>query len=83
MTMEPLSQQVDERAEYGPPLEFGYFLVPDAADPQGVLETARLVDVLGYDLLGVQDHPYQPRHLDTQSLLATILAVSNELTATW
>jgi alkanesulfonate monooxygenase SsuD/methylene tetrahydromethanopterin reductase-like flavin-dependent oxidoreductase (luciferase family) len=39
-----------------------------------VLETARLVDRLGYDLVGVQDHPYQPRHLDTSSLLPAILA---------
>jgi alkanesulfonate monooxygenase SsuD/methylene tetrahydromethanopterin reductase-like flavin-dependent oxidoreductase (luciferase family) len=61
-------------SDYGHPLEFGYFLVPDAADPTGVLETARLADELGYDLVGVQDHPYQPRHLDTMSLLAAILA---------
>ena len=66
---EPLNQALD----YGHPLEFGYFLTPDAGDPLGVLETARLVDSLGYDLVGVQDHPYQSRHLDTSSLLATIL----------
>ena len=30
MTMEALSQPVDERLDYGHPLEFGYFLVPDA-----------------------------------------------------
>ena len=60
--------------DYGHPLEFGYFLVPDAGDPRAVLETARRADDLGYDLLAVQDHPYQPRHLDTMSLLASILA---------
>jgi alkanesulfonate monooxygenase SsuD/methylene tetrahydromethanopterin reductase-like flavin-dependent oxidoreductase (luciferase family) len=60
--------------DYGHPLEFGYFLSPDADDAPAVLETARLADRLGYDLLAVQDHPYQPRHLDTSSLLATILA---------
>ena len=69
-----LSQRSNESLDYGRPLEFGYFLVPDAADPSGVLETARLADGLGYDLLGVQDHPYQSRHLDTSSLLAAILA---------
>ena len=74
MTTEALSQPLDERLDYGHELEFGYFLVPDAGDPVGVLETARLADGLGYDLLGVQDHPYQLRHLDTQSLLAAILA---------
>jgi alkanesulfonate monooxygenase SsuD/methylene tetrahydromethanopterin reductase-like flavin-dependent oxidoreductase (luciferase family) len=60
--------------DYGHPLEFGYFLTPDAGDPLGVLEIARFADGLGYDLLAVQDHPYQPRHLDTLSLLAAIAA---------
>jgi hypothetical protein len=41
----------------GHALEFGYFLIPDAGDPQAVLETARIADRLGYDLLAVQDHP--------------------------
>ena len=74
MAGEALSQPSNESLDYGHPLEFGYFLVPDAGDPLGVLETARLADGLDYDLLGVQDHPYQPRHLDTFSLLAAILA---------
>jgi alkanesulfonate monooxygenase SsuD/methylene tetrahydromethanopterin reductase-like flavin-dependent oxidoreductase (luciferase family) len=60
--------------DYGHEIEFGYFLVPDAGDPDGVLETARLADGLGYDLLGVQDHPYQPAHLDSLALLGVILA---------
>ncbi len=74
MTVEAPSPPLNGSLDYGHPLEFGYFLIPDAADPHGVLETARLADGLGYDLLGVQDHPYQPRHLDTSSLLAAILA---------
>jgi alkanesulfonate monooxygenase SsuD/methylene tetrahydromethanopterin reductase-like flavin-dependent oxidoreductase (luciferase family) len=68
--------------DYGQPLEFAYFLNPDAGDPQGVLETARLVDALGYDLLAVQDHPYQPRHLDTMSLLSAILAQTSSVHVT-
>jgi alkanesulfonate monooxygenase SsuD/methylene tetrahydromethanopterin reductase-like flavin-dependent oxidoreductase (luciferase family) len=68
-----MTEAVDEGLDYGRPVEFGYFLTPDAREPLGVLETARLVDELGYDLIGVQDHPYQPAHLDTMSLLATIL----------
>jgi alkanesulfonate monooxygenase SsuD/methylene tetrahydromethanopterin reductase-like flavin-dependent oxidoreductase (luciferase family) len=60
--------------DYGHDIEFGYFLVPDAGDPQGVLETARLADRLGYDLLAVQDHPYQRAHLDSLALLGVILA---------
>jgi alkanesulfonate monooxygenase SsuD/methylene tetrahydromethanopterin reductase-like flavin-dependent oxidoreductase (luciferase family) len=60
--------------DYRHQIEFGYFLVPDAANPDGVLETARLADRLGYDLLGVQDHPYQRAHLDTLALLGVVLA---------
>jgi alkanesulfonate monooxygenase SsuD/methylene tetrahydromethanopterin reductase-like flavin-dependent oxidoreductase (luciferase family) len=60
--------------DYGHEIEFGYFLVPDAGDPDGVLETARLADRLEYDLLGVQDHPYQSRFIDTFALVATLLA---------
>jgi len=65
--------------DYGQQIEFGYFLVPDAGDPEGVLETAVLADRLGYDLLGVQDHPYQPRHLDALALLGVILARTREV----
>ena len=41
-------------SDFGHHLEFGYFLVPDADDPDGVLEPARLAGRPGYD----QDHPY-------------------------
>jgi alkanesulfonate monooxygenase SsuD/methylene tetrahydromethanopterin reductase-like flavin-dependent oxidoreductase (luciferase family) len=60
--------------DYGHDIQFGYFLSPDTADAQALLETARLTDELGYDLLGVQDHPYQRRHLDALALLGVILA---------
>jgi alkanesulfonate monooxygenase SsuD/methylene tetrahydromethanopterin reductase-like flavin-dependent oxidoreductase (luciferase family) len=66
-------------ADYGHELEFGYFLTPDAGDPGGVLETARLADRLGYDLLGVQDHPYQRRHLDALALLGVILGQTESI----
>jgi alkanesulfonate monooxygenase SsuD/methylene tetrahydromethanopterin reductase-like flavin-dependent oxidoreductase (luciferase family) len=65
--------------DYGHDIEFGYVLDPDAGDPQGVLETARLADRLGYDLLGVPDHPYHPGHLDTLSLLGVILAQTERI----
>jgi alkanesulfonate monooxygenase SsuD/methylene tetrahydromethanopterin reductase-like flavin-dependent oxidoreductase (luciferase family) len=67
--------------DYGHDIEFGYFLMPDASDPEGIVETAVLADRLGYDLLGVQDHPYQRRHLDTLSLLGFILARTQRVRA--
>ncbi|MFI0404565.1 LLM class flavin-dependent oxidoreductase [Actinomadura sp. 3N508] len=59
-------------SDYGRPLEFGYFLVPNADDP--LLATARAADRAGLDLIGVQDHPYQRRYVDTWTLLSTIAA---------
>lgn len=58
--------------DYGRLLEFGVFLSPDAAAPREVLRLARAADAAGLDLIGIQDHPYQPRFLDTWTLLATI-----------
>ena len=58
---------------------FGYFLIPNAADP--LLETAREVERLGLDYVGVQDHPYQRRFVDTFSLMAAILATTTTLRA--
>ena len=65
--------------DYGHDLEFGYFLVPDADDHEVVLETARLADGLGYDLLAIQDHPYQPAHLDALVLAGVILAQTERI----
>jgi alkanesulfonate monooxygenase SsuD/methylene tetrahydromethanopterin reductase-like flavin-dependent oxidoreductase (luciferase family) len=65
--------------DYGHPPEFGYFLVPDAGDPHGVLDTARIADRLGYDLLAIQDHPYQPAHLDALALVGVILAQTERI----
>src|SRR3954468_16157202 len=65
--------------DYGHSLEFGYFPLPEAGDPRAVLDTARLADRLGYDLLAVQDHPYQPAHLDALALLGVILGQTEQI----
>ena len=49
---------------------FGIFPVPDADRADRVVEQVLLADRLGLDLAGVQDHPYQRRHLDAWTLLA-------------
>lgn len=58
--------------DYGHDLLFGYFLTPDAGQSELILELARFADGLGLDLLGVQDHPYQPRFLDMWTLLSAV-----------
>ena len=60
--------------DYGHELEFGVFLAPDAVAAAETLELAQLADVLGYELVTVQDHPYQARHLDAWTLLSAIAA---------
>jgi alkanesulfonate monooxygenase SsuD/methylene tetrahydromethanopterin reductase-like flavin-dependent oxidoreductase (luciferase family) len=60
--------------DYGRELRFGAFIPPVAAQAGGVLELARLADVVGLDLVTFQDHPYQPSFLDTWTLLAVVAA---------
>jgi alkanesulfonate monooxygenase SsuD/methylene tetrahydromethanopterin reductase-like flavin-dependent oxidoreductase (luciferase family) len=66
--------------DYGRLVRFGLFLVPDADHPQEALRLARLADELGLDLLGIQDHPYQRRFLDTWTLLSVIAAQTRRIT---
>jgi alkanesulfonate monooxygenase SsuD/methylene tetrahydromethanopterin reductase-like flavin-dependent oxidoreductase (luciferase family) len=58
--------------DYGHPVRFGVFITPGAAQPEHPLAVAALADELGYDLVGVQDHPYQSRFLDTWTLLTAM-----------
>jgi alkanesulfonate monooxygenase SsuD/methylene tetrahydromethanopterin reductase-like flavin-dependent oxidoreductase (luciferase family) len=58
--------------DYGQPVRFGVFLTPDASQPSRALELSSLADDLGFELIGVQDHPYQRRFLDTWTLLTAI-----------
>ena len=60
--------------DYGREVEFGYFPVPDADDYPTLVEHARLADEAGLDLIGIQDHPYQRRFLDTFALISDLAA---------
>jgi alkanesulfonate monooxygenase SsuD/methylene tetrahydromethanopterin reductase-like flavin-dependent oxidoreductase (luciferase family) len=63
--------------DYGREVRFGYFLIPNAGDP--LLSTAQEVERLGLDYIGVQDHPYQRRFVDTWTLLAMIAATTSRV----
>ena len=63
----------------GLPVRFGWFLVPEAADPPALVEQARLAERAGFDLVGIQDHPYQRRYLDTFSLLAALATATERV----
>jgi alkanesulfonate monooxygenase SsuD/methylene tetrahydromethanopterin reductase-like flavin-dependent oxidoreductase (luciferase family) len=55
-------------------VELGAFVVPDASDPGAVLEQVLAAERGGLELVGIQDHPYQRRFLDTFTLLAYLAA---------
>jgi alkanesulfonate monooxygenase SsuD/methylene tetrahydromethanopterin reductase-like flavin-dependent oxidoreductase (luciferase family) len=55
-------------------VECGAFVVPAAAEPDELLAQVRAAEQGGLELIGIQDHPYQRRFLDTFSLLAFLAA---------
>jgi alkanesulfonate monooxygenase SsuD/methylene tetrahydromethanopterin reductase-like flavin-dependent oxidoreductase (luciferase family) len=60
--------------DYGQDLQFGIFPSPDAAAADLTLELSEAADVSGLDLVTIQDHPYQAKHLDAWTLLSVIAA---------
>ncbi len=60
--------------DYGRDLEFGLFLDPSAEAVAAARRLAAVCDEIGIDLIGIQDHPYQRRFLDTWMLMADLLA---------
>jgi alkanesulfonate monooxygenase SsuD/methylene tetrahydromethanopterin reductase-like flavin-dependent oxidoreductase (luciferase family) len=60
-------------------VEFGLFVNPSAASFSDTLELARAAEAGGFDLIGIQDHPYQHRFLDTWLLIANLLARTERL----
>ena len=61
-------------SRYGRQLEFGLSLVPASADVPQLRSLAERADELELDLIGIQDHPYQWRFVDTLALIADLVA---------
>src|SRR2546422_2290229 len=61
--------------DYGQPVRFGVFVIPEATERP--LQQALIADELGFDIIGVQDHPYQRRFFDSWTLL-TAMAMRTE-----
>lgn len=62
------------------PITFGISITPTAADYPRLVEQALAADRLGLNLIGIQDHPYQRRFLDTFSLIADLAARTERVT---
>ena len=64
--------------DYGQPVRFGVFVTPEATERP--LRMATMADELGFDVVGVQDHPYQRRFFDTWTLLTAIAMRTERIT---
>jgi alkanesulfonate monooxygenase SsuD/methylene tetrahydromethanopterin reductase-like flavin-dependent oxidoreductase (luciferase family) len=61
------------------PIEFGISVTPYAEAYPQILAQVLAAERTGFDLIGIQDHPYQRRFLDTFSLIADLLARTERL----
>ncbi len=61
------------------PLELGISVVPTADELDGTRALVRAADRAGLDFVGIQDHPYQRRFLETWMLMATLLAETEQI----
>lgn len=60
-------------------LSFGISVTPYAEAYPAIVEQVLAAEEHGLDLVGIQDHPYQRRFLDTFSLIADLLARTTRL----
>jgi alkanesulfonate monooxygenase SsuD/methylene tetrahydromethanopterin reductase-like flavin-dependent oxidoreductase (luciferase family) len=61
------------------PLRFGISVTPYAADYPRIVEAVLAAEERGLELVGIQDHPYQRRFLDTYALIGDLLARTSRL----
>ena len=67
--------------DYGRRLELGLSVVPEATAIDEIRALVTHADTAGLDVLGIQDHPYQRRFVETWALLADLLARTERLRA--
>ncbi|RXZ37742.1 LLM class flavin-dependent oxidoreductase, partial [Agromyces binzhouensis] len=65
--------------DYGRPIEFGTFITPSALEPERTVELALASERSGLEFVTFQDHPYQPRFLDTWTLMSWVGARTSRI----
>jgi alkanesulfonate monooxygenase SsuD/methylene tetrahydromethanopterin reductase-like flavin-dependent oxidoreductase (luciferase family) len=60
-------------------LRFGANVDPTASDPGWPLSLTRAIEHTELELIGIQDHPYNARFLDTWGLIATLLQATERV----
>ena len=66
-------------ADRGLPVRFGFFPQLLASDAAALVDDVLHAERLGFDLVGIQDHPYNADHLDTMTLLAVLAARTSRI----
>lgn len=66
-------------SDYGHDLQFGAFITPNAQPIRHAVDLAIVAEQVGLDLVTFQDHPYQPRYLDTWTLLSYVAAQTERI----
>jgi alkanesulfonate monooxygenase SsuD/methylene tetrahydromethanopterin reductase-like flavin-dependent oxidoreductase (luciferase family) len=61
------------------PLTFGTFLFPRTVDGRNLLDQAAQAEDLGYDLIAVPDHPYNPAYIDVIALLSAVVGRTSSI----
>jgi alkanesulfonate monooxygenase SsuD/methylene tetrahydromethanopterin reductase-like flavin-dependent oxidoreductase (luciferase family) len=62
------------------PVRVGLSVVPATAELDHIRTLVRTADDFGLDVVGVQDHPYQSKFLDTWALIPTLLEDTTRVT---
>ncbi len=65
--------------DYGRDLRFGVSVEPLAGEVESIRRVVRAADREGLDLVGIQDHPYQRRFLDTWTLISTLVPLTGRV----
>jgi Luciferase-like monooxygenase len=65
--------------EGGTAVKFGISLVPATEQLDRIRELVRAADEAELDVVGIQNHPYQRRFLDTWVLIAMLLAETRRI----
>src|SRR6266498_2364038 len=63
----------------GVPIRFGISVLPNTDELDRIRELVGVADRAGIDLVGIQDHPYQRRFLDTWSLIPALFAETERI----